>query len=110
MSFGFGGMRWRYFPRGAQKLSRTEFNLLAFLMDHHGQVLTRDLLLENLWLPGNEIEYSRIVDVYVCRVREKIEDDPTHPTRLITRRGQGIHSLTLNDQKSAMSRRIRTFA
>lgn len=72
-----------------KKLSRTEFNLLAFLMDHHGQVLTRDVLLENLWLPGNEIEYSRIVDVYVCRLREKIEDDPTHPTRLITRRGQG---------------------
>jgi two-component system response regulator VicR len=72
-----------------KKLSRTEFNLLAFLMDHHGQVLTREVLVENLWLPGSEIESSRIVDVYVCRLREKIEENPAEPTRLITRRGQG---------------------
>jgi DNA-binding response OmpR family regulator len=73
----------------SKKLTRTELNLLAFLMDHQGQVLTREVLLENLWLPSSEIESSRIVDVYVCRLREKIEDNPTEPTRLITRRGQG---------------------
>ena len=39
-----------------ERLSRTEFNLLAFLMDHPGQVLTRDVLLENLWVPGSEID------------------------------------------------------
>ena len=72
-----------------EKLSRAEFNLLAFLMDHPGQVLTRELLLENLWVPGSEIESSRIVDVLVCRLREKIEDNPAGPTRLITRRGYG---------------------
>jgi two-component system response regulator VicR len=84
-----------------RKLSRTEFNLLAFLMDHHGQVLTREVLLENLWLPTSEIESGRIVDVYVCRLREKIEDDPTAPTRLITRRG---HGYSLIDPRLSNSR------
>jgi two-component system response regulator VicR len=72
-----------------RKLTRTEFNLLAFFMDHHGEVLTREVLLENLWLPGSEIESARIVDVYVFRLREKIEENPAEPTRLITRRGHG---------------------
>ena len=60
-----------------RRLSRTEFNLLAFLKDHPGQVWTREMLLENLWLPASDIESGRIVDVYVCRIREKIESDPT---------------------------------
>jgi len=51
-------------------LSRTESNLLAFFMDHPGYVFTREELLENLWLPSNEIGSPRIVDVYVCRLRE----------------------------------------
>jgi two-component system response regulator VicR len=72
-----------------RKLTRTEFNLLAFLMDHPGQALTREVLLENLWLSGTEVDSARIVDVYVYRLREKIEDDPTQPRRLITRRGHG---------------------
>ena len=72
-----------------RKLSRTEFNLLAFLMDHPGHVVTREVLLENIWLPSNEIEHPRTVDVYICRLREKIESNPAEPTRLITRRGYG---------------------
>jgi two-component system response regulator VicR len=84
-----------------EKLSRTEFNLLAFLMDHPGQVLTRDVLLENLWVPGSEIESLRIVDVYVCRLRDKIEDNPAEPRRLITRRG---HGYSLIDPQRSESR------
>lgn len=72
-----------------KKLSRTEFNLLAFFMEHAGQVLSRDVLLENLWFDWDELDYPRTVDVYICRLREKIEEDPAHPVRLVTRRGHG---------------------
>jgi two-component system response regulator VicR len=71
-----------------KKLSPTEFHLLSYFMDHPGQVLSRDRLLENVWIPW-EIEDRRVVDVYVLRLREKIEESSSHPTRLITRRGEG---------------------
>jgi two-component system, OmpR family, response regulator VicR len=71
-----------------KKLSLTEFNLLSYFMDHPGQVLSRDRLLENVWIPW-EIEDRRVVDVYVLRLRQKIEESAAHPSRLITRRGEG---------------------
>jgi len=70
-------------------LTRTEFYLLAFLMDNPREVITREVLLENLWPPCGDIETPRIVDVYVMRVREKIEDNPAEPRILITKWGQG---------------------
>jgi two-component system, OmpR family, response regulator VicR len=71
-----------------KKLSPTEFNLLSYLMDHPGRVFNREELLENAWVPW-EIEERRVVDVYILRLREKIEEDPSRPQRLLTRRGQG---------------------
>ncbi len=71
------------------KLSPREFGLLAYLMDRPGHVLSREELLENLWYPAGEVEDRRVVDVYIWRLREKIEDDPAHPLRLLTRRGEG---------------------
>jgi DNA-binding response OmpR family regulator len=71
-----------------KKLSPTEFNLLSHLMDHPGRVFNREELLENAWVPW-EIDERRVVDVYIWRLREKIEEDPRRPQRLLTRRGQG---------------------
>jgi DNA-binding response OmpR family regulator len=71
-----------------KKLSLTEFNLLSYFMDHPGEVLSRDRLLENVWIPW-EIDDRRVVDVYVLRLRQKIEESSAHPSRLITRRGEG---------------------
>jgi two-component system response regulator VicR len=71
------------------RLTPREFNLLSFMMDHAGQVLSRMDLLENLWFPLEEIQEHRVVDVYVMRLREKIEADPSQPRRLLTRRGEG---------------------
>lgn len=71
-----------------KKLSPTEFNLLSYLMDHPGRVFNREELLENAWVPW-EIDDRRVVDVYIWRLREKIEEDPSRPQRLLTRRGQG---------------------
>ena len=65
-----------------------EFDLLLFLARHRGQVLTRDMILERVWgwaFSGG----SRTVDVHVRWLREKIENDPTNPTRIVTVRGFG---------------------
>lgn len=65
-----------------------EFDLLLFLAQHRGQVLTRDLILERVW--GWEFSGgSRTVDVHVRWLREKIEQQPAEPARIITVRGTG---------------------
>jgi DNA-binding response OmpR family regulator len=69
-------------------LSPKEFSLLAELMHHQGAVLTRDLLLTRIW--GYDFYGdTRTVDVHVRWLREKIEADPAHPTRIATVRGIG---------------------
>lgn len=69
-------------------LKPKEYELLLFLARHKGQVLTRDFILEKVW--GWEyIGDSRTVDVHVRWLREKIEDDPAEPVRIITVRGAG---------------------
>ena len=65
-----------------------EFDLLLFLAQHRGQVLSRDLILERVW--GWEFSGgSRTVDVHVRWLREKIEEQPAEPARIITVRGAG---------------------
>jgi DNA-binding response OmpR family regulator len=71
------------------KLTPKEFRLLAYLMGRPNHVLSREELLENVWYPSCDIEDRRVVDVYVLRLREKIEDNPARPARLLTRRGEG---------------------
>lgn len=76
--------------RGAQVLALKpkEFDLLFFLAQHSGQVLSREFILEKVW--GWEyIGDSRTVDVHVRWLREKIEEDPGEPRRIITVRGAG---------------------
>jgi DNA-binding response OmpR family regulator len=69
-------------------LSPKEFSLLAELMRHQGAVLSRDLLLTRVW--GYDFYGdSRTVDVHVRWLREKIEEDPSHPVRIVTVRGIG---------------------
>ncbi|HEC34834.1 MAG TPA: response regulator transcription factor [Chloroflexi bacterium] len=70
------------------RLKPREYKLLVFLARHQGQALSRDLILERVW----GWEYgggSRTVDVHVRWLREKIEADPAHPTRIVTVRGVG---------------------
>lgn len=69
-------------------LKPKEFDLLAFLAKNRGQVFTRDELLDKVW--GYDFAGgTRTVDVHVRWLREKIEDRPSQPTRLITVRGIG---------------------
>jgi len=65
-----------------------EFRLLEYLAAHRGRVFTRDQLLDAVWKETAFVT-PRSVDVYVRRIREKIEADPRHPRYLKTLRGIG---------------------
>ncbi|HXM68450.1 MAG TPA: response regulator transcription factor [Candidatus Acidoferrum sp.] len=65
-----------------------EFRLLEYLAAHRGRVLTRDQLLDAVWKETPFVT-PRSIDVYVRRLREKIESDPRHPKYLKTIRGIG---------------------
>lgn len=72
------------------ELTHREFELLHYLARHVGQVMTREHLLEKVW----DFDYLgdvRTVDVTIRRLREKVEDNPSHPNYIITRRGVGYY-------------------
>ncbi len=69
-------------------LTSTEFDLLLALAKHHGRVLNREQLIQQVWgydFYGDD----RVVDVHLGRVRKKIEPDPAHPRFIVTVRGVG---------------------
>ena len=65
-----------------------EFELLELLLANAGRVLTRDVLIDRIWGP-NYFGDTKTLDVHVKRLRAKVEDDPAHPTRIVTVRGVG---------------------
>jgi two-component system response regulator VicR len=72
------------------ELTHREFELLHYLAKHIGQVMTREHLLQTVW--GYDYYGDvRTVDVTVRRLREKIEDNPSHPSWIVTRRGVGYY-------------------
>lgn len=72
------------------ELTHREFELLHYLGKHIGQVMTREHLLQTVW--GYDYYGDvRTVDVTIRRLREKIEDNPSHPTWIVTRRGVGYY-------------------
>ena len=72
------------------ELTNREFELLFYLAKHLGQVMTREHLLQTVW-GYDYFGDVRTVDVTVRRLREKIEDNPSHPNYLVTRRGVGYY-------------------
>lgn len=72
------------------ELTHREFELLFYLAKHIGQVMTREHLLQTVW-GYDYFGDVRTVDVTVRRLREKIEDNPSHPNYLMTRRGVGYY-------------------
>ena len=72
----------------ALALKPKEYELLLFFMRHRGRAYTREQLLSEIW--GYDfLGDSRTVDVHIRWLRQKIEDEPSKPTRLITLRGTG---------------------
>jgi len=72
------------------ELTHREFELLHYLAQHIGQVMTREHLLQTVW-GYDYFGDVRTVDVTVRRLREKVEDNPSHPAWLVTRRGVGYY-------------------
>ena len=72
----------------ALTLKLKEYELLLFFMRNPGRAFTRDQLLNQIW--GYDfVGDTRTVDVHIRWLRQKIEDEPAKPTRLITIRGVG---------------------
>lgn len=69
-------------------LTPTEFMMLKIFIEHAGEVLTREGLLEKIW-GDHYVGDMKIVDVNIRRLRRKIEDDASHPKYLETIWGQG---------------------
>ena len=72
------------------KLSATEFNLLCYLVERRGRVYSRDMLLDAVWKDEAFVE-PRTVDVHIRRLRSQIEDEPSNPHYVKTRRGIGYY-------------------
>jgi DNA-binding response OmpR family regulator len=73
---------------GEIALTATEFRLLEFLMSRPGVVYSREQLLDSVWGHDRAVT-DRTVDVYILRLRQKIESDPTHPAFIRAVRGFG---------------------
>lgn len=71
-------------------LSTTEFKLLLYLVERAGKVFSRDQLLDALWKDDAFVE-PRTVDVHIRRLRTHLEDDPSNPVYIKTRRGIGYY-------------------
>ena len=71
-------------------LSSTEFRLLLYLVERKGKIFSRDQLLDAVWKDEAFVE-PRTVDVHVRRLRTQIEDDPSAPIYIKTRRGIGYY-------------------
>ena len=64
-------------------LSHREFKLLEYFIDHRGEVVSRDQLLDSVWGYEN-FPLSRTVDTHIAKLRQKIEGDPGNPRHIIT--------------------------
>lgn len=70
-------------------LSALEYRLLLVFINHQGEIMTRNRLLEEIWDVSGEFVNDNTLTVYIKRLREKIEDNPTNPTIIKTIRGIG---------------------
>lgn len=70
-------------------LTGAEYRLLCLLVRNAGRVVTRDTILSELWDDAGNYVDGNTLSVYVRRLREKVEADPSHPLHLLTVRGFG---------------------
>jgi len=80
---------------GQIHLTPKEAKLMALLMKNVGKVVSRSELMQEVW----HTEYlgdTRTLDVHICWLRQKIEDNPRIPECILTRRGQGYELRVLN--------------
>jgi two-component system alkaline phosphatase synthesis response regulator PhoP len=70
------------------ELSAREFRILAYFIDHAGEMLSREQLLGEIW-GYDAFPTTRTVDNHILRLRKKIEDEPESPRYILTQRGAG---------------------
>jgi DNA-binding response OmpR family regulator len=68
-------------------LTALEFNLLKFFIEHKGEVLSRDAIMDEAW--GDAIVSPRTIDPHIVHLRQKLEDDPANPQHFVSIRGVG---------------------
>lgn len=71
------------------ELTAAEYRLICLLVKNANRIITRDVILEELWDSTGDYVDNNTLSVYVRRLREKIETDPSHPEHLLTVRGFG---------------------
>jgi two-component system response regulator RegX3 len=71
------------------ELTSAEYRLLCLLVRNVNRTVTRDIILSELWDEAGNFVDNNTLSVYVRRLREKVEADPSHPQHLITVRGFG---------------------
>ncbi len=71
------------------ELTGMEYRLLCFLVRNTGRVVSRNLILDSLWDGTGDFVDDNTLSVYIRRLREKLEQSPSHPERLVTVRGFG---------------------
>ena len=70
-------------------LSALEYRLLMVFLNHRGQILPRERLLDEIWDCAGEYVTDNTLTVYIKRLREKLEKDPQDPKHILTVRGLG---------------------
>ncbi len=70
-------------------LSALEYKLLLYFFQHKGKLVTREMLRDAIWDSAGEYVSDNALNVYVKRLREKIENDPVEPEIIVTLRGLG---------------------
>jgi two-component system alkaline phosphatase synthesis response regulator PhoP len=94
LAYQFGSVRidfrkteiWR--GGEAVSFSAKEFQLLRYLIDHKGETLSREKMLQEVW-GYTAIPFTRTVDVHIAWLRQKLEDDPKQPQWILTVHGLG---------------------
>ena len=70
-------------------LSALEYKLLLYLLQNKGRLITRENLRDAIWDSAGEYVSDNSINVYIRRLREKVEDDPAEPSIVVTVRGLG---------------------
>ncbi|MCX7794744.1 MAG: response regulator transcription factor [Thermodesulfovibrionales bacterium] len=71
------------------ELTPKEYNILCYLAENRDRVVTRQELKEHLWKDNKLYSWSRVIDVHIMHLREKLEDNPSEPSYIITIPGAG---------------------
>lgn len=71
------------------ELTAAEYRLICLLVKNANRIITRDTILDELWDSTGDYVDNNTLSVYVRRLREKVETDPSHPEHLLTVRGFG---------------------